>query len=104
MKRIGPKTPVRWHLKEWRLHLGLTQEQVAERAHTNKGQIAKLENGKQRMNDRWIAAFSHAFDITPARLLMHPETPTADDLLLGASKEEVNAVRTTVSMMLKKAS
>lgn len=102
MKSIGQKFPVRWHIKEWRLSKGLTLEQVAERCETNKGQIAKLENGKQRMNDRWIYALSHAFDIPPYRLLQHPDAPTADDLLRGASKEEVHAVRTTVSMMLKK--
>jgi len=102
MKRIGPKKPVHWHLLAWRKHLGLTQEQVAERMETNKGQVAKLESGKQRMNDRWIAAFADAYGISQARLLMHPEAPTVDDLLRNATPDELIQVRATVSMMLKR--
>lgn len=102
MKRIGPKKPVYWYLREWRDHFGLTQEQVAERMDTNKGQVAKLENRKQRMNDRWIAAYAHAFGIPQARLLTHPDAPTVDDLLRDATPDELTQVRATVSMMLKR--
>lgn len=68
---------------------------------TNKGQVAKLENGNQRMNDRWIASFADAYGITPDRLLKHPDAPTADDLLRDATPDELMQVRATVSMMLK---
>lgn len=84
------------------LYLDLTQETVAARMGTNKGQVNKLVNGKQRMNDRWIDGFAKAFKIERYRLLIPPNAPTADDLLIGASPDQVNAVRKTVSMMLQK--
>lgn len=101
MARIGPKKPVRWFLLEWREYKGLTQEQVAERMDTNKGQVQKLENGKQRMNDRWIAGFAHAFDIEPSRLLQHPESPSADELLRQASPEQRRQVQAVIEAILK---
>jgi len=102
MKRIGPKIPVKWFLREWRAHAGLTQEQLSERMGTNKGQINKLENSKQRMNDRWIAAYAEALGIDRARVLMDPNTPTADDLLRGATKEQVDEVRHFAGIIMRK--
>lgn len=36
-----------WFLKDWRLRLKLSQEQLAERAGTSKGYISDLESGKR---------------------------------------------------------
>lgn len=99
--------PKLWYLREWREHLGLTVQQVAELMGTNKGQVSKLELGEfhpngQRMNDRWIKGFSTAFHISPWRLMLPPAHPTVDDLMTGASPEQVAAVRLTVAMMLNK--
>lgn len=57
MDKIRRHAPIRWFLREWRDHFGLTQEQLAERMDTTRGQVNKLENGKQRMNDDLKDAF-----------------------------------------------
>jgi len=102
MGRFEPKTQVKWYIREWREHLDLSQEQVAHRLNTNKGQISKLETGKQRMNDDWLAALAHAYNLHPSRLLLPPDTTSVDDLLIEATPDDVKAVRQTLTMMLRK--
>ena len=103
MDRIGKNHVLRWYIKEWRKKRGLTQETVAQRCDTNKGQISKLERGDLQMNDRWIADLAHAYDIEPFQLLQHPDRPTADDLLRDASPQEMETIRQAISLMLKRA-
>lgn len=90
MARIGSKKPIRWYVKEWRHKLKLSQEQVAERLGTNKGQFSKLERGKtkdgQRLNDDWIAAIAEAYGIEPADLLRDPDAPSPADILRDQPK------------------
>lgn len=102
MIKIGNNRAIRWYIKEWRKKLGLTQDQVAERCSTNKGQISKLERGELRMNDTWIAELSHAYDIEPFRLLQHPDRPTADDLLKDASPSDLETCRQAIAMLLRR--
>ena len=102
MDRIGPRAPLHWYLKEWREHLGLTQERVAERLGTNKGQVSKLERGEQRMNDNWIAGFADAIGIDPADLLRDPKAPTISDLLRGATPDQVEQIRSIVAVIVGK--
>lgn len=94
-------TPLRWYLAEWRDYLRLTQEQVANQIGTNKGQIAKLETGRQRMNDRWIHDLSQTYGIRPGQLLEPPGRATLDDLLTDATPEEITTIRSMVALMLK---
>ena len=54
--RIGPKTPVKHFLREWRETLGLTQQQLADRLPlgddgkpTGKDQISRWERSKRGM-------------------------------------------------------
>jgi DNA-binding XRE family transcriptional regulator len=101
-----PKTPrprkIRWFIAEWREYRKLSQEQVADRLNSNKGQISKLETGKQRMNDSWIEGFAKVFGIAPGRLLSPPDAPTADDLLAGVNADQLKTIRRTVAMMVGK--
>lgn len=102
MDRIGNNRALRWYIKEWRKKRGLTQDDVANRCETNKGQISKLERGSLQMNDRWIADLAFAYDIEPYQLLQHPDRPTADDLLKDASPSDVETVRQTIALILRK--
>lgn len=104
MDRIGSKRPIRWFLREWREKVGLTQEQLAERLETNKGQISKLENSRQRVNDDWLNGYAVALDIEPGDLLRDPERPTIDDLLKGVSEAERDQAISVLRALLKKAS
>lgn len=87
MDRIGSKKPLRWFLPEWRNHFNLTQEQLAERIGTGKGQISKLETGAQRFNDKWIALCAEGLNIEPGDLLRDPKADDVRSLLLKAPEE-----------------
>ena len=93
MERIGHKRAVRWYVREHREKRGLTQEQLAERLNTNKGQVSKLERGAQRMNDDWAGLIAYALDIEPWELMRHPDAPDPADLLSGLLERDRERVR-----------
>lgn len=93
MDRIGNRRAIHWYVREHRERRGLTQEQLAERMDTNKGQISKLERGAQRMNDDWAALIAEALNIEPWQLLRHPDAPDPADLLAGLLEQDRERVR-----------
>ena len=93
MDRIGNRRAIHWYVREHRERRGLTQEQLAERLDTNKGQVSKLERGAQRMNDDWAALIADALNIEPWQLLRHPDAPDPADLLTGLLEKDRERVR-----------
>lgn len=93
MDRIGHKRAIRWYVREHRERRGLTQEQLAERLDTNKGQVSKLERGAQRMNDDWAIRIAEALNREPWELLRHPDAPDPADLLSGLLEQDRERVR-----------
>jgi transcriptional regulator with XRE-family HTH domain len=59
----------RHYIKEWRLHRGLTQEQMAERVGIDKSYLSKIENGKKRYDQPFLEAASEVLACTPADLI-----------------------------------
>lgn len=58
------------NIKNKRLQLGLTQEELARRlGYTNKSTIAKIEAGKSDLPQSKIAEFAAALHTTPAQLM-----------------------------------
>jgi transcriptional regulator with XRE-family HTH domain len=65
------------YFKEWRKYRQLTQEQVVDRLAamddpelpTTAASLSRLENGKQSMNHRIIAALAEIYDVEPDHLL-----------------------------------
>lgn len=66
------RTVKRNHLAEWRRHRGLSQEQLAEAAHTSKATISRLEAGKRGLSQKWLEVLAPPLDTTPAGLLSPP--------------------------------
>lgn len=85
--RIGPKKPRRNYLAAWREQRGLTQDQLADRLDTYKGQISNWENGRRAMSFDVQAALAEALDIEPSDLFRDPERPSADELLRDVAPE-----------------
>ncbi len=102
MDRIGRKAPLRWYLREWRLHKGVTAERLAERLDTNKGQISKLENGRQRMNDEWIIGYADALGVEPRDLLRDPKSPDLTGLLAKATPDQIAKIREIAEIIIGK--
>jgi transcriptional regulator with XRE-family HTH domain len=89
--RIGPKNPnrMRVFLREWREHLDLTQEQVAERIGTTKGTVSRMEMKTREPNLGYLAAFAEAIDRELADLFRDPARPSQAELLGTATPEEL---------------
>ena len=103
MDRIRGTRALRWYVREWRDKCRLSQEQLANRLDTNKGQISKLENQKQRLNDDWVLGIADALGIEPRDLLRDPAAPTVDDLLRDASPDDRATAIRLVEAFLKRA-
>jgi transcriptional regulator with XRE-family HTH domain len=56
-------------IKILRERRGLSQETVAERMGTIRGQVSKLEQGKARLNDIWMDKLSKALSCDPGELV-----------------------------------
>lgn len=85
--RIGPKQPRRNFLAKWREKRGLTQEQLADRIGTYKGQVSNWENARRHMSAQVQAALAEALDIEPGDLWRDPDRPSADELLRGVAPD-----------------
>lgn len=59
----------RHFIKEWRLHQGLTQEQMAERVGIDKSYLSKIENGKKRYDQPFLEAAAEVLRCEPADLI-----------------------------------
>lgn len=99
--RIGPRRPRRHFLQQWRKSRGLTQEQLAERLDTSKGQISNYESGKRGMSAGVIEALEEALQLEPGDLFRDPEQPSADALLRNATPEQRQQALSVIAALLK---
>lgn len=80
-KRIAlqtKRTRRRTFFKEWRVHRGFSQEQLADRLETSVASISRIENGTQPYTQDVLEALAEALMTDPASLLMrNPEDPEA---------------------------
>lgn len=68
----------RTFFKEWRLHRGLSQEQLAERLETSVASISRIESGAQPYTQDVLEALAEALNTDPASLIMrNPDEPEA---------------------------
>lgn len=88
--RIGPKRPIKLFLSEWRVHMGLTQQQLADRLETTHVTISRWETGKRQPDLKAQEALAEAMGIDAVDLRRHPEQPSADELLRGQPPEVID--------------
>lgn len=68
----------RTFFKEWRVHRGLSQEQLADRLETSVASISRIESGSQPYTQDVLEALAEALMTDPASLLMrNPDDPEA---------------------------
>ena len=87
--RIGPKKIIRLFIAEWRVHMGLTQQQLADRLETTHVTISRWETRKRQPNLSAQEAIAEALGIDVTDLRRHPNQPSADALLRGQPPEVV---------------
>ena len=100
--RIGPKTPRVNFLAAWRAKRGLTQEQLAERIGTYKGQISNWENQNRNITSSAQVALAEALNIEPGDLYRDPAQPSPADLLRDASVREMTLILNEQDATLKR--
>jgi transcriptional regulator with XRE-family HTH domain len=89
ISRIGPKKPFKHYLFKWRKAKHLTQEQLAERIGTYKGQISNWESGARDLTPNVQLALAEALDIEPMDLYRDPDQPSPDELLRDSQIREL---------------
>lgn len=87
--RIGPKRPIRLFLPEWRVHAGLTQQQLADRLETSHVTVSRWETRKRQPDLSAQEAIAEALGIDVTDLRRHPDQPSADALLRDQPAEVV---------------
>lgn len=70
---MTPERRDQHHLKELRDALGLTQQQLAEKAGTSQPQIKRLEAGERELTVPWAERIAPHLGVTPVEL-MFPKT------------------------------
>lgn len=101
--KTGHNNPLRHYLREWREASRLTQEQVAERLDTSKGQVSNFENNKRKMTLEMANSFAFALGIDPLDLFHHPDQPSADALLRNAAEDDRRKIFTVIKTLLSNA-
>lgn len=62
------------HIKEWRRHRGLTQDQLAERIGIDRAYLSKIESGKRRYDQPFLEAAAEILRCEPADLIVRDPT------------------------------
>jgi transcriptional regulator with XRE-family HTH domain len=80
--RIGSSKPLKHYVREWRLARGLTQDQLADRIDSYKGQISNWENDKRGISRGMEPVLVEALGLESREdLYRHPDQPSPAELL-----------------------
>lgn len=93
--------PRRLYLVEWREHLDLSADQVADRMEVTRQTVHRWEREQHRMNPEKQAGYAHAIGIEPEDLWRHPGRPSVDGLLAQVPDEKVQGVAEMVTLWIK---
>lgn len=98
--RIGPRQPRRHFLKEHREKAGLTQEQLADRVGTYKGQVSNWENHRRVISRPAQEALEAA--LGTGDLYRDPSRPSADELLRNQPPEVVDEAIAIIQVIVNR--
>jgi len=88
---VSEKTAaVRHHIRAWRKHRALTQEQLADATGISRSYLTKIENGARRYDQASLERIAEALHCAPADLIRrHPtEADGVDEIWAAMSLEE----------------
>jgi transcriptional regulator with XRE-family HTH domain len=90
------------HLQAWRLHRGLTQQQLADAVGTIKSMITHLESGERHLSAKWLRRLAPVLNTTPGHLLDHHPRDLPPDIMdtwsraSPAQQQQIAALAETV--------
>ena len=68
--RLGAMTPVEIRLRELRKALGLTQVQLAKKAHMDQGDVSRIEKGTKQISLDMLDRLCKALKCEPGDILV----------------------------------
>lgn len=101
---IGKRKPFKVFFKERREKLGITQEQIASHMDTSAGKISKLETGKQKWSEDWLARAAFALDCEIVDLFYDPNGSTPEQRLAALPPDNRAVVLTLIDQLAAKKS
>lgn len=107
--RIGPKTPQRIYLREWREAADLTQTELGLRISppVDKGTVSRWENSRPGLLHLGvIEAFAEALGRKPGDMYLHPDHGPSLDAIAGDLEPDLRekAVDLIATLAKKRAS
>jgi len=94
--RIGGKRRQHLYLAEWREHLNLSPQKVADRLGVSRETVWRWENEQHRLNPEKIAALADAYDIEPEQFWRLPTRPSIDAMV---KDQDQNTHETAVDLI-----
>jgi transcriptional regulator with XRE-family HTH domain len=88
--RFRPMAEMPNRIRELRISLNWSQDQLADAAHCSKAQISDLERGNRGLDVDWMRRIARALGVTPGELLSHSDNPL---LPTGQERELVERYR-----------
>jgi len=79
------------YVAAWRMHRGLTQEQLAEAIGTSQNMVGYLESAKRGLTAKWLRRIARALNTTPGLLLDHAPSAVPSELVqewVGANEDQ----------------
>lgn len=96
----GPES-FRHYLREWRVHRGMTQVELAEAIGTFKGVISRYETGERGISFEMQYKLMKALNITPGQFFASPDVVSLDALAQSADPETRRRLERVVAAMVK---
>lgn len=104
MATIRKGARLHYYIKEWIDHLGLSDQDVANRMGlSSRTSVWKLYTEQQRLSPAKVARIADALDRHPNELLFPPDVPSLDALAEGASDTQRAGMVADIMNRMRKA-
>jgi transcriptional regulator with XRE-family HTH domain len=96
------KTKPQAFLREWRIHQGMTLQEVGDKIGVHRSQISNWETGGRMLNEEKMISFCDAIGIKPAQVYQLPDFESIDALLADATPEQRSKAIMLVKVLLER--
>jgi transcriptional regulator with XRE-family HTH domain len=69
------------NVKAWRLHIGMTQQELGDALGVAKSVISDLERGVVQINDKWLRRLAPIFKTQPGHILDYAPEDVDSDII-----------------------
>ena len=101
LKDTPAKVKPRAYLREWRIHQGLTLQDVADRmGGYHRSQVSQWETGGRGLSENRILQYCEAIGADVSQIYRLPDAQSLDALLEGATPEQKSKAYLMVKLLL----